>query len=114
MKYDTLVLAVGSENNTFNTPGVEKYAHFLKEIADARRIRAAISDAFELAMIPSQTEEERKRLLHFVVVGGGPTGVEFAAEVGLLMHGGQNILFRFVTPAHAIIYSTIFFTCLAC
>jgi NADH:ubiquinone reductase (non-electrogenic) len=81
MKYDTLVLAVGSQNNTFNTPGVEKYAHFLKEIADARRIRAAISDAFESAMIPSLTDEERKRLLHFVVVGGGPTGVEFAAEV---------------------------------
>ena len=81
MKYDYLVVAIGSENNTFNTPGVEEHAHFLKEILDARRIRSAISDAFESAMIPSQTEEERKRLLHFVVVGGGPTGVEFAAEV---------------------------------
>ena len=53
----------------------------MKEVLDARRIRSAISDAFESAMIPSQTDEERKRLLHFVVVGGGPTGVEFAAEV---------------------------------
>ena len=32
-------------------------------------------------MIPSQSDDERKRLLHFVIVGGGPTGVEFAAEV---------------------------------
>jgi NADH:ubiquinone reductase (non-electrogenic) len=81
MKYDILVVAIGSENNTFNTPGVQEHAHFLKEVLDARRIRSAISDAFESAMIPSQTIEERKRLLHFVVVGGGPTGVEFAAEV---------------------------------
>ncbi len=81
MKYDILVVAIGSENNTFNTPGVEDHAHFLKELLDARRIRSAISDAFESAMTPTQTEEERKRLLHFVVVGGGPTGVEFAAEV---------------------------------
>lgn len=81
MKYDVLVVAVGSDNNTFNIPGVEEHAHFLKEILDARRIRSAISDAFESASVPGQTDEERKRLLHFVIVGGGPTGVEFAAEV---------------------------------
>lgn len=81
MKYDILVVAVGAENNTFNTPGVEEHAHFLKEILDARRIRSAISDAFESAMTPTQSPAERKRLLHFIIVGGGPTGVEFAAEV---------------------------------
>ncbi|CAF3165364.1 unnamed protein product [Rotaria socialis] len=85
MKYDILIVAIGSENNTFNIPGVEEHAHFLKEILDARRIRSAISDAFESAMTPSQTPEERKRLLHFVVVGGGPTGVEFAAELSDLV-----------------------------
>ncbi|CAF1171120.1 unnamed protein product [Adineta steineri] len=85
MKYDILVVAVGSENNTFNIPGVEEHAHFLKELLDARRIRSAISDAFESAMTPSQTAEERKRLLHFVIVGGGPTGVEFAAELADLV-----------------------------
>ncbi|UJR34474.1 hypothetical protein I4U23_021881 [Adineta vaga] len=84
--YDILILAIGSENNTFNTPGVEKYANFLKEIPDARRIRAKISDAFELAMIPTQTIEEKKRLLQFIIVGGGPTGVEFAAELSDLIH----------------------------
>lgn len=85
MKYDKLVIAIGSDNNTFNTPGVEEHARFLKEVLDARRIRSAISDAFESAMIPSQSEEERKRLLHFVIVGGGPTGVEFAAELADLV-----------------------------
>ncbi|CAF3476045.1 unnamed protein product [Rotaria sordida] len=85
MKYDILVVAIGSENNTFNTPGVEEHAHFLKELLDARRIRSAISDAFESAMTPTQTVEERKRLLHFVIVGGGPTGVEFAAELADLV-----------------------------
>lgn len=81
MNYDVLVVAIGSENNTFNTPGVEEYTHRLKELPDARRIRSAISDAFESAISPAQTEEKIKNLLHFVIVGGGPTGVEFAAEV---------------------------------
>ena len=79
--YDLLVVAVGATNNTFNTPGVEQHCHFLKEIDDAQTIRNIIIDLVETASIPGQTEEERKRLLHFVVVGGGPTGVEFAAEV---------------------------------
>uniref|UniRef100_A0A7S3EF62 EF-hand domain-containing protein n=2 Tax=Rhodosorus marinus TaxID=101924 RepID=A0A7S3EF62_9RHOD len=86
LDYDFLVVAVGAENNTFNTPGVDSHAHFLKELPDARRIRAAISDCFESASIPTQTEEERKRLLSFVVVGGGPTGVEFAAELSDMVH----------------------------
>ena len=79
--YDILVVAVGATNNTFNTPGVKENCHFLKEIDDAQSIRNIIIDLVETASIPGQTEEERKRLLHFVVVGGGPTGVEFAAEV---------------------------------
>ena len=79
--YDLLVVAVGATNNTFKTPGVEQHCHFLKEIDDAQSIRNVVIDLVETASIPGQTEEERRRLLHFVVVGGGPTGVEFAAEV---------------------------------
>ncbi|CAF1551740.1 unnamed protein product, partial [Rotaria magnacalcarata] len=85
--------SVGSENNTFNTPGIEEHAHFLKEVLDARRIRSAISDAFESAMTPTQTPAKRKRLLHFVVVGGGPTGVEFAAELADLVREDLQIYF---------------------
>ena len=62
---------------------VYMYVTFLllmQEIADARRIRNKILTNFELATQPNLSEEEMKRLLHFVIVGGGPTGVEFGAE----------------------------------
>ncbi len=81
LPYDILVVAVGAGSNTWGTPGVEKYCHFLKEISDAQAIRNDIIDLVETASIPGQSEAELQRLLHFVVVGGGPTGVEFAAEV---------------------------------
>ncbi|CAM8991574.1 hypothetical protein QQ045_006739 [Rhodiola kirilowii] len=79
--YDYLVVAMGARANTFNTPGVEENCHFLKELEDAQRIRRTVIDCFEKASLPNLTDEERKRILHFVVVGGGPTGVEFAAEL---------------------------------
>ncbi|KAF4657330.1 hypothetical protein FOZ61_006351 [Perkinsus olseni] len=61
-------------------PGVLEYTHFLKEMDHARLIRKNVLDSFETAC--TATSDERKReLLHFVVVGGGPTGVEFAAEL---------------------------------
>uniref|UniRef100_A0A0G4FCK7 EF-hand domain-containing protein n=1 Tax=Chromera velia CCMP2878 TaxID=1169474 RepID=A0A0G4FCK7_9ALVE len=78
--FDTLVVTVGATSATFGTPGVRENAHFLKEIPDALRIRTKIIDAFESANISEDTKEI-DRLLHFVVVGGGPTGVEFAAEL---------------------------------
>lgn len=53
----------------------------LREIEDAQRIRRTVIDCFERASLPSITDEERKKILHFVVIGGGPTGVEFAAEL---------------------------------
>ncbi|XP_031249271.1 external alternative NAD(P)H-ubiquinone oxidoreductase B1, mitochondrial-like isoform X4 [Pistacia vera] len=52
-----------------------------KELEDALKIRRTVSDCFEKAVLPGLSEEERKTNLHFVVVGGGPTGVEFAAEL---------------------------------
>ncbi|KAH7859614.1 hypothetical protein Vadar_003298 [Vaccinium darrowii] len=79
--YDYLVIAMGARSNTFNTPGVVENCHFLKEVEDAQKIRRSVIDCFEKATLPSISEEERKRILHFVVVGGGPTGVEFAAEL---------------------------------
>ncbi|KAL1555587.1 External alternative NAD(P)H-ubiquinone oxidoreductase B4, mitochondrial [Salvia divinorum] len=79
--YDYLVIAMGARSNTFNTPGVVEHTHFLKEIEDAQKIRKTVIDCFERASLPSMSEDERRRILHFVVVGGGPTGVEFAAEL---------------------------------
>ncbi|GJN12475.1 hypothetical protein PR202_ga30755 [Eleusine coracana subsp. coracana] len=79
--YDYLVVAVGARVNTFNTPGVVENCHFLKEVEDAQKIRRSVMDCFERASLPYLNEEERKKNLHFVVVGGGPTGVEFAASL---------------------------------
>lgn len=81
LEYDYLVVAIGAQVNTFNTPGVMENCHFLKELEDAQKLRRSVIDCFEKASIPGLTEEERRTNLHFVVVGGGPTGVEFAAEL---------------------------------
>ncbi|XP_022634327.1 external alternative NAD(P)H-ubiquinone oxidoreductase B1, mitochondrial isoform X2 [Vigna radiata var. radiata] len=81
LDYDFLVVAVGAQVNTFNTPGVKENCHFLKDVEDAQRIRLSVIDCFEKAVLPSITDQEQRSILHFVVVGGGPTGVEFAAEL---------------------------------
>ena len=52
-----------------------------KEVEDAQKIRRSVIDCFEKASLPNITEEEKRKALHFVVIGGGPTGVEFAAEL---------------------------------
>ncbi|KAL8131288.1 external alternative NAD(P)H-ubiquinone oxidoreductase B2, mitochondrial-like [Apium graveolens] len=84
--YDYLVVSVGGLSNTFNTPGVEENTLFLKEVEDALRIRRSVIDCFERASLPSVSDQEREKILHFVVVGGGPTGVEFAAELHDFVH----------------------------
>jgi len=81
LEYDRLVIAVGGENNTFGIPGVEEHTHFLKELSDARAIRQNVTGCLERAAVPGVSKEERQRLLHWVIVGGGPTGIEFAAEL---------------------------------
>ena len=58
-----------------------EHCHFLKDITDARRIRNTVVRNLETACLPTTSDEERRRLLSFVVSGGGPTGVEFAAEL---------------------------------
>ncbi|MFS7963205.1 putative NADH:ubiquinone reductase (non-electrogenic) [Helianthus anomalus] len=57
-----------------------------KEVEDEFRIRRSIIDCFERASLSSVSEDEKKRVLHFVVVGGGPTWVEFAAELHDFLH----------------------------
>ncbi|GAD95091.1 alternative NADH-dehydrogenase [Paecilomyces variotii No. 5] len=79
--FDMLVVGVGAENATFGIPGVKEHSCFLKEVGDAQKIRKRVMDCVETAIFKDQTEDEVKRLLHMVVVGGGPTGVEFAGEI---------------------------------
>ncbi|GAA5921367.1 hypothetical protein JCM3775_003010 [Rhodotorula graminis] len=89
--YDYLVYAVGAENQTFGIKGVKEHACFLKEVWDAEKIRSRIMDSIESANFAGQTQEEIDRLLSFVVVGGGPTGVEYAGELhDFLMEDLEN------------------------
>ncbi|KAI8589730.1 NDE1, mitochondrial external NADH dehydrogenase [Geranomyces variabilis] len=81
LTFDKLVIAVGAHSNTFNIPGVEQHGFFLKEISHAQRVRASLIECFERASEPNVTDEQQWKLLHFAVVGGGPTGIEFAAEL---------------------------------
>ncbi|CAO3655947.1 unnamed protein product [Mucor hiemalis] len=79
--YDYLVVGVGAQSQTFGIKGVEEYGCFLKEVWDAQKIRTKLMDCIETAAFPGQSAEEIERLLHMVVVGGGPTGIEYAAEL---------------------------------
>jgi NADH dehydrogenase FAD-containing subunit len=80
-------------SNTFGLPGVEEHCLFLKTTTDARKIRQRIVECFEHAEQPTTSHEEKQNLLHFVIVGGGPTGVEFAAELsGIYPPTNYNIV----------------------
>ncbi|KAK6822684.1 hypothetical protein PG987_014229 [Apiospora arundinis] len=79
--YDKLVIACGSYSQTFGIEGVRDHAFFLRDVGDARKIRLKVLQLFEKAALPTTSDEERKKLLHFAIVGGGPTGIEFAAEL---------------------------------
>lgn len=85
VKYDYLVIAAGNKTNTFATPGVQeregKEVFFLKHLYHARQIRNRVLECFERASNPNIGEEERDRLLSFIVVGGGPTSCEFTTEL---------------------------------
>ena len=103
--YDKLVIAVGCYSNTFGTPGVKEHAFFLKDIGGARAIRKRILECFEIASLPTTHPELRKQLLHFAIVGGGPTGMEFAAELSDLIHGD---LVRFYPSCRSYIKITVY------
>lgn len=61
-------------------PGLE-HCYNLKTVQDVVAIRKKIMDNLEAASLPTASEEERKRLLSFVISGGGPTGIEMASEI---------------------------------
>jgi len=94
VEYDKLVLAVGCYSQTFNTKGVKEHACFLRDVGDARLIRQKVLNAFEKAALPTTSDAERKKLLHFAVVGGGPTGIEFAGELHDLVHDDISKLYK--------------------
>ena len=77
--YDALVLALGSETFFFNTPGAKEHSYILKSLDDAVVIRNRFIDIFEQASQESDLKR-RRELLTFIIVGGGPTGVELTGE----------------------------------
>tara|TARA_B100000963_G_scaffold34852_1_gene25902 strand:+ start:2731 stop:4311 length:1581 start_codon:yes stop_codon:yes gene_type:complete len=79
--FDKLVIATGGKPLTFNILGVKENTYFLKTLNDSIKIRKKLLENVCLAGIPNMKTEDRNKLLHFVVVGGGPTGVEFASEL---------------------------------
>lgn len=102
LTYDKLVIAVGCYSQTFGTPGVKEHALFLKDVGDARKIRNRLLACFEAAALPTTTEEMRKILLNFAIVGGGPTGIEFAAELNDIITEDLARLFPDLIPLHKI------------
>ena len=79
--YDILVIAAGTTNNFFNMPQLEKSVYTLKSTSQALRCRNDILDVLEKAALEKDAEVQR-RMLNFVVIGGGPTGVEIAGAIG--------------------------------
>lgn len=79
--YDKLVIAAGTTNNFFGNDDLRKRVFTLKSTAEALRCRNEILDRLERASVCDDVEARRK-LLNFVVIGGGPTGVEIAGAIG--------------------------------
>ncbi|PYO96560.1 MAG: FAD-dependent oxidoreductase [Gemmatimonadetes bacterium] len=82
--YDYLILAVGGQTNYFGLESVPRHGFGLKDIPEAIRIRNHVLHAFERAMLEADPERRRAELT-FVVVGGGPTGVEMAGALSELI-----------------------------
>ncbi|MSQ81725.1 MAG: NAD(P)/FAD-dependent oxidoreductase [Myxococcales bacterium] len=100
MPFDWLVLATGVKTSYFGHPQWEKHAAGLKTVEDALEIRRRVLMAFEQAERCADPQE-RDRLLTFVVIGGGPTGVELAGAIAELAHTVLAQEFRHIDPGSA-------------
>lgn len=104
LEYDSLIVAAGADQSYFGNEHFEQYAPGLKTIDNALEIRSRIVNAFERAET-CDDPVERERLLTFVVVGGGPTGVEMAGQIGELSRETFVGTYRTIDPqdAHVIL-----------
>jgi NADH:ubiquinone reductase (H+-translocating) len=100
VEYDSLIVAAGAGQSYFGHPEFSRYAPGMKSIDDALEIRGRIFGAFEMA--ERETDPERRRQwLTFVVIGGGPTGVEMAGQIAELSRRSLHDNFRHFDPASA-------------
>jgi NADH dehydrogenase len=96
--YDSLIVAGGMRTSYFGHPEYERFAPGMKTLADALTLRAQIFGAFERAEL-ADDPAERAAWLTFAIVGGGPTGVELAGQIGELAHRSLRGNFRRADPA---------------
>jgi NADH dehydrogenase len=98
--YDSLIVSAGARHHYFGHPEWEQFAPGLKTIEDATTMRRMVLSAFEEAERAGDPEA-RQALLTFIVVGGGPTGVELAGAVAEVAHHTLRGNFRSIDPARA-------------
>lgn len=103
LPYDMLVLATGAQHGYFGRDEWSRFAPGLKTVNNATTIRAKLLSAFENAE-NELDEAERNAWLTFVIVGGGPTGVELAGAIAELAQFGLQHEYRAIDPALANIY----------
>jgi NADH dehydrogenase len=97
INYDFLILATGARHSYFGRDDWEQFAPGLKSLEDATELRKRILLAFERAEL-EQDASARQRLLTFVVIGAGPTGVEMAGSIAELAHRALASDFRAIDP----------------
>ncbi|EAQ79853.1 NAD(P)/FAD-dependent oxidoreductase [Blastopirellula marina] len=100
VEYDSLIVAAGAETGYFGNCEWAKTAPGLKSIEDATEIRRKILSAFELAERTTDKTEQTE-LMTFVIVGGGPTGVELAGALAEISRQTMKNDFRNINPADA-------------
>jgi NADH dehydrogenase len=100
IEYDDLIIATGTQHNYFGHPEWETYAPGLKTLEQATEIRRRVLSAFELAENTFDPALQ-KELLTFVVVGGGPTGVEMAGAIADIARTVLVKDFKHINPAQA-------------
>ena len=100
--YDSLVVAAGAGQSYFGNDEFARFAPGMKSIDDALELRGRIFGSFEMAEL-IEDEAQRARLMTFVVVGGGPTGVEMAGQIAELAHRTLRHEFRRIDPREATV-----------
>ena len=103
IKYDQLVVSTGSRHSYFGNDGWSEYSNGLKGINDALQIRERLLRAFEKAE-NEKNIEKRNKYLNFVVVGGGPTGVEMAGSIAEIAYKNMKEEFRNFKSSDANVY----------
>ena len=86
LKYNYLIIATGSKTNYFGNTNIEKYSMAMKNVPQSLNLRSLIIENFEDALL-TKDFEVRNALMNFIIVGGGPTGVELAGALAEMKKG---------------------------